>query len=203
MTAVAASPAAAQGAGNVEFSVSGTLPTFPCPNGCFATFGGSGTGAGQLATTIGGVPYEATFTIVGGSVTGSASYTEPGFPFCPLIGSATNPSTGTITLSGGSTGIIYRTSSPTLTGTVTSTSFTLGYTYQRVGVTPAIVLTGGSVTVNYFFPGTGSGSFTKTIAAGAGTGVFVVDPVQAESHCLAPGPLGFTITGDAAAVVNA
>ncbi len=188
----------ATGLGDVEFSVSGALPTFPCPQGCNASFGGTGTGSGQAEASIGGAQYVATFTILAGSVSGSASYTEPGFPFCPLVGSATNPTTGTVTLSGGSTGIVYRTTSPTLTGTVTGVSVTLGYTYERLGAVATLDITGGSMTVSYFFPGSGASSFTQAIVAGAGAGAFSVDPVQASALCTNPGQLNFTLDGDVA-----
>jgi hypothetical protein len=194
------SHASATGVGELDFAVDGDLGTFPCPGGCYTPFSGTGTGSGQAEATIAGNTYEAVFTILAGTVTGSANYAEPGFPFCPLIGSATNPSTGTVTLSGGSTGVIYRSSSPTFTGTVTGVSVTLGYTYQRVAAAAAIVLTGGSVTVNYFFPGSGSGSFTDPIVAGGGGGVFQVDPVEAEALCTNPGTLHFTLDGEAVVV---
>jgi hypothetical protein len=202
LTVMPTGRASATGAGSVEFSVSGTLPTFPCPNGCTAIFAGTGSGSGHTETSIGGVPYDATYTILAGTVSGTASYAEPGFPFCPLIGSATNLSTGQVTLTGGSTGVIYRTSSPTFTGTVTGVSFTLGYTYQRAGSAAALVLTGGSVTVSYFFPGSGSGSFTQTLNAGGGAGAFMVDPVQASSLCQNPGQLAFTLDGNVVAATS-
>lgn len=197
-----ASPASAVGATNVEFSISGTLPTFPCPAGCSTGFSGSGTGAGRASAMVGGTVYDATFTMLSAYVGGYASYTEPGVPFCPALGSATNPTDGTVTLNGnsawGTTGVVYRTSTPTLVGTVTNVTVNFTYTYLRVGATPAIVITGGWVDISYFFPGTGSGMFTSSILTGAGSGVFLVDPVQAASRCLAPGPLAFTIIGDAA-----
>lgn len=187
-------PAAAVGATNVEFNVSGDL-WFPC-TGCGAGFGGSGTGAGRAGALIGGSVYDATFTIVGGSVTGFADYTEPGIPFCPVVGSANSPAGSFVTLTGGATGVIAR-SELAPVGTVSNVTFTFSYTYVRVGATPAIAITGGWLTVDYFIPGTGWGSFTNTIVAGAGGGVFVVDPVQAASRCLTPGPLPFSIIGDA------
>lgn len=195
--AVPAEPAAAVGATNVEFNVSGELPTFPCEGRCLTGFGGSGTGAGKASALIGGNLYDATFTLIGAGVSGHAYYTEPGVPFCPAIGVAANdPSEGQVTLSGG-TGIIARTGSLHAVGTVSNVNFTFSYAYVRVGATPAIVITGGSLTVTYFIPGAGWGWFTSSIVAGAGSGVFVVDPVQAASRCLTEGSLPFAIIGDA------
>src|SRR5258707_15750696 len=94
--------ASATGVGNVEFSVTGQLGTFPCPMGCSTSFTGTGSGGGQTEATIAGNTYDATYTIIGGSVSGTASHTEPGAPFCPLVGSPSNPTQGTVTLSGGS-----------------------------------------------------------------------------------------------------
>ena len=192
----------ATGAGNIEFSVTGQLGTFPCPMGCTTSFTGNGSGGGQTEATIGGNTYDATYTIIGGSVSGTASYTEPGAPFCPLVGSASNPTLGTVTLWGGSTGVIYETSTPTFTGTVTGVSFTLGYTYERIGTAAAITITGGSVTVSYFFPGTGAGSFTQALETGAGGGLFQVEAGAAIARCSNPGPLDFTLSGDAVALAS-
>lgn len=185
------------GVGNVEFEVSGELPEFPCPDGCLTTFEGIGDGAGNLPVMIDGVPHNATFTIVRGTVTGSADYVEPGFPFCPLVGSASSPTTGSVTLSGGATGLIFRTDPLLPIGTVFAATTTLGFTYTRVGATPAIEITGGSTTVDFYIPGSGPGSFTQELAAGAGGGVFEVDPVDAALLCQNPGPLEFTVAGDA------
>lgn len=200
--AVAASAGAA-GAGNVVFDVEGTLPKFPCPEGCTASFTGEGDGAGTATATIGGATYAAVFTITDGQVNGTASYAEPAGAFCPLLGSATSPTTGSVTLADDATGVIYRTSSPTFTGTVHSASTTLDYTYQRVGVLSALTITGGSVTVNYFYPGTGQGSFTQQLAVapgvgGAGAGVFQVILGNAIDACESPTDLEFRLTGDAA-----
>lgn len=202
MTIMPTGRVAAAGGGDIEFSVTGQLGTFPCPLGCTTSFTGSGSGGGQTETTIGGDTYDATYTIEGGAVTGTASYTEPAAPFCPLVGSASNPAQGTVTLSGGATGIIYKTSTPTFSGTVTGVSFTLSYTYERVGFTAEITVTGGSVMVSYFFPGTGSGSFTQPLEAGAGGGLFQVEAGAALADCSNPGPLNFTLSGDAVAVAS-
>lgn len=186
------------GAGNVQFDVEGTLHEFPCPDGCTTSFSGNGSGVGNVPAVIDGEPYNATFTILDGAVEGTANYTEPGFPFCPFVGTATSPTTGSVTLSGGATGIIFRTDPLIPSGTVHTVTTTLGFSYQRVGVTPAIRITGGEITLEYFIPGTGSGSFTRDIAAGAGGGVFDVDEDEAVSRCLDPGELDFVIHGDAA-----
>lgn len=194
---VSIEPVAATGVGNIEFNVGGTLPLFPCDEGCQTTFSGSGTGAGNLTFEVDGVTHNATFTIVGGTVSGSAEYSEPGGPFCPAFGFAASPTTGSVTLSGGATGIIFRTNPLLPGGTVFDVSTTLGFSYTRVGVTPVIEITGGSVTVRYFIPGSGTGSVTESIVTGEGSGVFVVDPVQAASRCQNPGELAFSIIGDA------
>jgi len=195
--------ASAMGGGNVEFSVSGTLPKFPCPTGCSATFSGSGTGAGETEAVVGDNTYLATYTIEAAQVTGTANYTEPGTPFCPLVGSAASPSTGSVTLSFGVTnGIVSRTGTPTFTGTVTGVSVTLSYTYERAGATAVLTITGGSMTVGYYFPDTGAGTFTQALEDGAGGGLFNVDPVQAASLCQNPGPLSFSLDGDAVVVAS-
>lgn len=185
------------GVGNVEFEVSGQLEEFPCPEGCLTTFDGTGDGAGNVPAMIDGVAHNATFTIVRGTVTGSAEYSEPGFPFCPVVGSAASPTTGSVTLSGGATGVVFRTDPLLPIGTVFAATTTLDFTYTRVGATPAIEITGGSTTVEYFIPGSGPDSFTQELVAGAGGGVFEVDPVDAVLLCQNPGPLDFTVVGDA------
>lgn len=200
--ATTAAPAGGGGGETVEFDLDGTLPEFPCPQGCPVTFEGSGTGGGNLTTMIDGVTHNATFTVLSGDVSGSAIYNEPGFPFCPLIGSASSPTTGSVTLSGGAAGVIFRTTPLIPSGSVHTVSVTLDFSYQRVGATPTIEITGGSITAEYFIPGTGSGSFTQQIAAGAGGGVFEVNPIEAFMLCQNPGELDFRIVGDAAVVTQ-
>lgn len=196
--------ASATGGADVQFRVSGTLPEFPCEDGCPVTFDGRGTGGGQVTFEADGVTHIAEFTIFLGEVSGSAEYSEPGFPLCPLFGSANSPTTGSVTLSGGSTGIIHRVQTgPTLPGgTVSEASFTLDFNYQRVGATPVIEITGGSVTLAYFIPGFGPGTHTESIVAGEGTGVFEVDPIEAAARCMDPGSLDFELIGDAAIVTD-
>jgi hypothetical protein len=193
---VPTTPATAAGAGDVEFSIGGTLWKFPCAN-CRTDFSGTGTGAGQAGALIGTVAYNATFSILAGTVQGTADYSEPGVPLCPAVGSASNPAITKVTLTGGATGIVHRSSTPSYTGTVTNVSVTLNFTYQRVGTAVAITISGGTVTVSYFYPGTGTGSFSNAIVAGAGAGVFQVDPLVAAARCTNPGPLNFTLTGNA------
>jgi hypothetical protein len=195
---IPAQSAGATGADNVEFRVSGTLPTFPCEAGCQATFGGTGTGAGSVMFNLNGVDYNASYTILAGDVTGSADYSEPGFPFCPLVGSAASPTTGSVTLSGGATGTVYGISPVISGGSVYGASTTLSFSYVRVGATPVIQITGGSTTIDFFIPGVGTKSVTKSLVAGAGTGAFELDPAAAAARCQNPGPLAFDITGDAA-----
>jgi hypothetical protein len=204
---IPAAPAAATvGAQNVQFNITGSLQSFPCPSGnCAATVGGTGTGAGHAIAIIGGDPYDATFTIYpSGTLSGSAVYAEPGQPFCPLVGFANTPTTGSITLSGGTTGIIYNLKRPLNGGIVTSASTTLQFSYTRIGVTPVINITGGSVTVNYYFPATGAGSFTEALVpnVGAGTGVFSftqATPSQVLAYCqgTAGQDVPYSLTGDA------
>jgi hypothetical protein len=199
-------PAVATGAGNVEFTVGGTLPKFPCDDagGCPATFSGTGTGAGNVTTMIGSVPHVATFAIRTGTVAGSARYSEPGGVFCPVFGFANTASTGSVTISGGADGIIHRVQTgPTVPGgSVTNVSFTLAFNYTRVGVNARIEITGGSVTLDYYIPATGGGTITQSIVVGEGHGVFVVNLDQAQQLCTNPGSLGFTLIGDAAIAVN-
>lgn len=200
---VAAQPAAnATGVSNVQFKVGGTLPTFPCEAGCPTNFAGSGTGGGSVTFDLGGVTYNATYTILAGDVTGSADYTEPGFPFCPLVGAAASPTTGSVTLQGGATGTVFRTSPLIPGGTVFGASTTLDFSYQRVGTTAAIQIIGGSTTINFFVPGVGTKSITKSLLAGGGTGVFEVDPAAAAARCQSPGSIDFDITGDAVVATN-
>lgn len=202
LSMLAVGPAAA-GAEGVQFTVSGQLPEFPCPDGCEATFSGSGTGNGDVATRIDGVPHVAAFAYVEDSISGTVAYTEPGPPFCPLIGFAATPTTASVELTGDATGTIVRTDPLLPTGTVTGITMTVDVSYKRVGVAPVIEITGGSVTVDYFFPSHQFdeegfkvfGSFTESIEAGAGSGVFQVDPVQAVSNCQNPGELDFTLDG--------
>lgn len=202
-----AGSATAVGADQVAFDISGQLPEFPCPEGCDATFDGSGSGSGEVVTMIGGHPHVATFTFERAAIHGAASYTEPGFPFCPLVGSAASPTAGSVTLSGQASGTIARTRPISmlhradLLGEVTGITLVLDFTYTRVGATPAIEITGGSVTLDFVSRSvrTGEpvehGSLTESIMAGAGGGIFVVDAVEAASRCQDPGPLDFTIEG--------
>lgn len=176
---------------NVEFSASGTLPSFPCPAGCNATFTGTGSGAGTARAEAAGVEYNAAFAVPAGSVGGTANYTEPGAPLCPAIGSAA----GTVSLNGSAVGVIHRTSTPAVVGIVTGISFTLDYTYVRVGPLSVVVVTGGTAHLSFWFPDTGSDYFVSSVT-GAGPGVFEVDPVEAVNRCLSPGSLGFTVVGD-------
>jgi hypothetical protein len=182
---------------NVTFQAGGTLPTFPCPTGCTATFSGSGTGAGTAQAQSGGIDYLATFETVSGSVSGAANYTEPSTPFCPAIGSAT----GTVTLSSAASGSVSRSSTPAETGTVTAVTFQLSFTYQRVGATTAITITGGTATVSFTFPDTGPDYFISGVS-GAGLGVFVVDPVDTANACPSPRALPFTIAGETALLLT-
>lgn len=201
-------PAAiAMGGGNVAFDVRGTLPLFPCEEDCPpADFDGEGAGGGNITFDVDGVTHLAEFTVLLGEVSGSADYTEPGPPLCPLVGFANSPTTGSVTLSGGSTGIIQRVQTrPTLPGgTVSEASFTLDFTYTRVGATPVIEITGGSVTLEYNIPflGPETRTHTESIVTGVGTGVFVVSPVQAALNCVSPGELPFEIIGDATIVTG-
>lgn len=185
--------ARATAAFDVGFAVSGSLPAFPCPTGCTAGFAGSGTGAGHAVSDVGGVQYSATLAVPNGVVSGSATYTEPGQPLCPAVGSAT----GTVTLAGTATGTVSRTSAPTAVGTVIGATFTLAYTYQRVGPTSVVTITGGTAIVHFTFPGTGAGRFVSNVEGG-GPGVFEVDLLQAVDRCQAPRSLAFTFAGDVA-----
>lgn len=205
LTGLAAGPAAAHGGEGLNFSVSGQLPQFPCPEGCEASFSGSGRGGGSVATRIGGDPSVATFDLHGGTINGLADYSEPGFPFCPLMGSAVSPSTGSVEWTAKSAGVVVRENTFAPLGRVTNVSITLDFSYQRFGATALIEITGGSMTVEYVFAapshqfsGVGlnfSGSFTEAIEAGAGGGAFRVDPLQAVSNCQSPGELDFEIKG--------
>lgn len=177
---------------DVEFSVSGTLPVFPC-NGCGAGLSGSGSGSGSAHAESGGTAYEAAFVMPSGWVSGSADYTEPRTPICPGLGSAT----GTVTLSGPATGVITRTTTTATTGSVTGATFTLTYSYQRVGGASAIVITGGSARIYFTFPGSGADYFVGHVE-GAGPGAFVTDPALVVQRCQSPGSLPFTVIGDVA-----
>lgn len=183
--------ARATAAFNVEFSVSGTLPVFPCPTGCNVAFAGWGTGTGNAHAEAAGVEYEAAFTVPNGAVNGMANYTEPAFPFCPAVGSAS----GTVSLTGSAVGVIHRTSTPTIVGTVTAVSFTLDYTYQRVGAASVIVVTAGTATLSFAFSDTGPDYFVSDVV-GTGPGAFEVDPALAADRCQNPGSLPFTVIGD-------
>lgn len=212
LTGLAVGPALAHGVEDLRFSVSGQLPKFPCPEGCEATFSGTGAGRGNLGTRIDGDPSVATFAFDEDTLSGVVDYSEPGFPFCPLVGSAGSPTTGSVELTGRVTGIILRNNARLPLGRVTSVSITLDFSYQRVGATPLIEITGGSMTVGYWFPAplyefpkvglNSHGSFTEVIEAGAGGGVFRVDPVQAVSNCQSPGELDFEIEGLAGIVTQ-
>lgn len=196
-------PVGAVGSDNVQFRVSGRLEQFPCEEeeDCPpVNFDGTGHGGGQITTMVDGVPHTAQFTILAGDVTGEASYTEPGPPTCPAFGFAS----GSVTLSGGATGIIHRVQTgPTLPGgTVSEASFTLDFSYRRVGFVSLIEITGGEVIIEYFIPDTGSGTITESIVTGEATGVFNVDPIVADQLCENPGPLDFELIGDAAVVTE-
>ena len=199
-------PAAAAGAANISFDVDGTLPTFPCTQagGCTTDFDGTGTGGGEVALVISGVPHVATFTVLSGTVSGWATYSQPGFPACPLVGDAQN-TMGRVTLNGGATGVIRRVQTgPALPGgTVTSVTFSVGINYTRAGGTAVIEVTGGSVTLDYYIPATGSGTITQAIVAGAGSGVFRVNAADSLARCTtAPGALDFELIGDASFGLN-
>jgi hypothetical protein len=197
-------PAEATSAGtsNVEFQVNGSLYPFPSTNGT-TTFNGQGTGAGRATGMSGGVVHDATFTILAMPVSGSANYSGPAWPVCPLIGSAT-PDTGSISMGAANltsvTGVVYR-QGATHSGTVTGVTTSFNFSYQRVGANATLVLTDGLARVYFYYPGFGSGSFEMPFS-GAGTGVFQVDPVQAEVNCRNGGgpAIPFTFTGDAVVV---
>lgn len=192
-------PAAAAAAANLEFQVNGSLSPFPSPNGN-TSFSGQGTGAGEASGTYGGVLHEATFTILAMPVSGSANYSELIWPVCPLVASAT-PTNGTISMGASSlssvTGVVYR-AGATHSGTVTGVTVSFKFSYQRVGANTTLLLTEGVSYVHFYYPGYGYGSFRSDFS-GAGTGVFQVDPVQAEMNCKNGGgpALAFTLTGDA------
>lgn len=183
--------AAGATAADVEFSIDGTLPTFPCPEGCGASFTGSGSAVGTARGYVGGTTYEAVFTAPNGSVNGSATYTEPGVPFCPAAGSAV----GDATLTGSADGVVRRSTTPGVTGSVTGVTVNLDYSYQRVGSVAVILIDGGSVTVSFDFPDSGGGSLTTEVE-GAGLGAFVVSIQEAIRRCEDPGALPFQIVGD-------
>lgn len=184
-------PAAAASLGNVEFSVSGTLPQFPCIE-CSVDFSGTGTGAGHAQAIQNGTHYDATFTVLSGGVWGSVSYAEPGLPFCPAFGSAA----GSVTLSGGAEGVV-RSSATPIPGFVDDVTFTLYFSYVRAGALATIIVTWGSLVVHFNIPGVGRGLFVNTIVGGAGSGVFETNAVDAVSGCFSPRPLAFTVVGDA------
>lgn len=184
-------PASAVGAGNVEFSVSGTLPQFPCIN-CSVGFSGTGTGAGNIQALQDGVNYDATFTVLNGGVWGAVNYAEPGLPFCPTLGSAA----GTVTLSGGAQGVVHSSASPH-PGFIENVTFTLYFSYTRVGALATITVTWGWVVVHFNIPGVSTTLFANVIMAGAGTGVFETQPVDAVSGCFSPRSLPFTVVGNA------
>lgn len=185
-------PAAAVGALNLQFSVSGTLPLFPCELGCTTTFSGSASGGGNAVAVVGGDIYDATFAMFGVPINGTASYAEPGVPLCPAIGAAA----GSVTLGGVATGLVHREGTPT-PGVVTGVTIALTFEYTRVGVSTAIVISGGTVTVSYFVPGSGAGSFTKAVVEGMGSGVFAADAATLVAHCMSPGSLPYSVAGDA------
>jgi len=178
----------------ITFQAAGTLPTFPCPAGCPATFNGWGTGGGTAEASIGSDQYSATFATSTASVGGSVTYTEPAAPFCPADGSAD----GTVTLTGSASGTVTRTSTPAETGVVTAVTFRVDFRYQRVGATTVVTITGGTATVSFSFPDTGADYFISNVA-GAGLGVLAISPVDAASACTQSArSLPFTIAGDAA-----
>jgi hypothetical protein len=212
LSVVGAGPATAQeaGAGNVEFQVGGNLQRFPCPEGgCTASVSGTGTGVGHAVETINGQRYDATFAIWNGGVNGSAVYSEPGPPFCPLVATAGNTATGVLTLSGGATGVIRNLDNPNQGGgVVTSATTYLKFSYERYGLTPAIRVTDGSyVEFNYWFPTTGYGSFRKNVITGAGGGVFELPgttPTTLVDYCFgSPGTnVAYSLIGDMAVATN-
>lgn len=178
---------------DVEFAVDGTLPAFPCAGGCNANLTGAGSGTGKAQATSGLVGYDATFALPSGSVTGSAYYTEPDGPLCPAFGFAA----GTVSLTGGATGTVTRTSTPTVVGAVTAVTFSLDFSYQRVASGTEIQVTGGTAVVSFAFPDTGASYFVAAVS-GRGLGAFVVDPATAVDLCDSPGPLAFRAVGDVA-----
>ncbi len=178
---------------DVAFVASGTLPGFPCPAGCAASFTGTGSGAGTAEAQSGSVDYTATFAAPSGAVTGTATYTEPGPPFCPAVGSAV----GNVTLVAPATGSVLRSTTPSELGTITGVTFQLQFTYQRATAGTAITVTGGTATIAFSFPDTGSDYFVSSVS-GAGLGGFDVDPRVGVADCQNAGSLPFTIAGDAA-----
>jgi hypothetical protein len=184
--------ARATAAFNVQFTVSGTLPEFPC-SGCGAGISGTGTGEGKGHASSSDGVYDATFVMSQGWASGHADYTEPRHPVCPGLGSAA----GTVVLSGGAVGTVHRTSTPTAVGTVNDAVFTLEYSYQRIGATSAIVINGGTARIYVSFPDTGPDYFIANVV-GAGPGAFIADPLLVEQRCQSPGPLPFTVLGDVA-----
>jgi hypothetical protein len=181
---------------DVEFSASGTLPTFPCDDGCDAPFSGWGSGAGNARAEAAGVEYSASFVVPSGYVTGTANYAEPGPPFCPAVGTAV----GTVSLNGPASGLVYRTSTPSVVGFVTGVTFDLAYTYQRAGPGTLVTVTGGTARIAFTFPDTGADYFVSHVA-GAGPGAFEVHPVHVTDRCQSPGELAFTVVGDVALVL--
>ena len=211
LSGAGATPAVAEvGAANVEFQVGGNLERFPCAEGgCTATVGGTGTGVGHALETINGQRYDATFAIWNGGVTGSAVYSEPGPPFCPLLATAGNTATGVLTLSGGATGVIRNLDNPDQGGgVVTSATTYLKFTYERAGLTPVIRVAPGSyVQFNYWFPTTGYGFFKKDVIAGAGGGVFELPgttPTTLVDYCFGnPGTnVAYSLIGDMAVATD-
>jgi hypothetical protein len=183
---------------DVQFQATGTLPMFPCPGGgCSTTFSGTGSGAGTAHADGGSTEYQATFAMPAGSVTGTASYTEPSTPICPSIGSAA----GTVTLTGNATGVVVSTATPATTGSVTSVTFTLNYIYDRFGPATSITITGGTAKISFTKPGGGSDYFVSDVT-GNGAGAFRVAPDQAVSKCLSPGGLPFSVIGDVGLVLT-
>ena len=183
--------ARATAAFDVQFAVEGTLPRFPCVGSCAATFTGSGTGHGHARASDLSSEYNAVFSVPNGFASGHAAYNEPNLPFCPGIGSAS----GTVNLGGPSTGVVYRTGTPTSVGTVTGVEFVLEYVYDRAGPGAAVVILGGTAKIHFTFPDTGSDYFVSNVS-GAGPGLFEVNPVEAVERCQAPGPLKFAVVGD-------
>lgn len=179
---------------DIAFTVSGTLPTFPCNFSCTTPFAGMGNGTGAVTGSDGTDSYRAAFAVVSAALDGSADYDEPGLPYCPSIGSAA----GTAHLAGLATGVVNRSSTPAVNGVVTGIDATLNFTFERVGAVAVIAVLGGSMTVSYAFSDTGAGSFTTGVVAGGGPAAFTANPVDMALDCLAPGSMGYTVIGDVA-----
>lgn len=183
--------AAAGGGGDIVFAVAGTLPRFPCPEGCDVSFGGPGSGTGHVASTIDGNAVEGTYTVKDGWATGSARYLEAD---CASGGTAD----GTVTLWGATTGVIVNTGGIPHRGSINWVLIDVVFRYERVGATAALVVLGGRVTVGYSFT-TYSGTVAQPLLPSAGTGAFVVNPNELANNCSAQsGSMVFWVFGDVA-----